>query len=98
MIRGLLRCEQERVQTADEVGAFRRLDSGYGLTVRARTPRPRTRSPAARRSARTWWLSVSLNTVSAHLRSIYAKLQVRDRSAAVQRARELRLLAARRTR
>ena len=43
-------------------------------------------------------LSVSLNTVGTHLRSIYAKLQVRDRSSAVQRARELRLLAARRTR
>jgi LuxR family maltose regulon positive regulatory protein len=43
-------------------------------------------------------LSVSLNTVSTHLRSIYAKLQVRNRSSAVQRARELRLLAARRTR
>jgi LuxR family transcriptional regulator, maltose regulon positive regulatory protein len=40
-------------------------------------------------------LSVSLNTVSTHLRSIYAKLQVTDRSAAVQRARELRLLAGR---
>jgi LuxR family transcriptional regulator, maltose regulon positive regulatory protein len=39
-------------------------------------------------------LSVSLNTVSTHLRSIYAKLQVGDRSSAVQRARELRLLAA----
>ena len=39
-------------------------------------------------------LSVSLNTVSTHLRSIYAKLGVRDRSSAVQRARELRLLAA----
>ena len=39
-------------------------------------------------------LSVSLNTVSTHLTSIYAKLQVRDRSAAVQRARELRLIAA----
>jgi LuxR family maltose regulon positive regulatory protein len=39
-------------------------------------------------------LSVSLNTVNTHLRSIYAKLQVGDRSAAVQRARELRLLAA----
>jgi LuxR family transcriptional regulator, maltose regulon positive regulatory protein len=38
-------------------------------------------------------LSVSLNTVSTHLRSIYAKLQVRDRSSAVQRARDLRLLA-----
>jgi LuxR family transcriptional regulator, maltose regulon positive regulatory protein len=43
-------------------------------------------------------LSVSLNTVGTHLRSIYAKLQVRDRSSAVRRARELRLLAARRTR
>jgi LuxR family transcriptional regulator, maltose regulon positive regulatory protein len=43
-------------------------------------------------------LSVSLNTVSTHLRRIYAKLQVRDRSSAVRRARELRLLAAGRTR
>jgi LuxR family maltose regulon positive regulatory protein len=43
-------------------------------------------------------LSVSLNTVSTHLRSIYAKLQVRDRSSAVRRARELRLLASGRTR
>jgi LuxR family maltose regulon positive regulatory protein len=42
-------------------------------------------------------LSVSVNTVSTHVRSIYAKLQVSDRSAAVQRARELRLLAAGRT-
>ena len=39
-------------------------------------------------------LSVSPNTVNAHIRSIYAKLSVRDRSSAVQRARELRLLAA----
>jgi LuxR family maltose regulon positive regulatory protein len=38
-------------------------------------------------------LSVSVNTVSTHIRSIYAKLQVTDRSSAVQRARELRLLA-----
>jgi LuxR family maltose regulon positive regulatory protein len=36
---------------------------------------------------------VSVNTVSTHIRSIYAKLQVTDRSTAVQRARELRLLA-----
>jgi len=42
-------------------------------------------------------LSVSPNTVSTYLRSIYAKLQVRDRSSAVQRARELQLLAAGRT-
>jgi LuxR family transcriptional regulator, maltose regulon positive regulatory protein len=43
-------------------------------------------------------LSVSPNTVNVHIRSIYAKLQVGDRSSAVRRARELRLLAAGRTR
>jgi LuxR family maltose regulon positive regulatory protein len=43
-------------------------------------------------------LSVSVNTVNTHVRSIYAKLQVRDRSAAVQRARQLRLLSTGRTR
>jgi LuxR family transcriptional regulator, maltose regulon positive regulatory protein len=43
-------------------------------------------------------LFVSPNTVSTQLRSIYAKLGVRDRSSAVRRARELRLLAAGRTR
>ena len=43
-------------------------------------------------------LSVSVNTVSTHLRSIYAKLGVGDRSSAVRRARELRLLAAGRPR
>jgi LuxR family maltose regulon positive regulatory protein len=39
-------------------------------------------------------LSVSVNTVNTHIRNIYAKLQAQDRSAAVQRAREMRLLAA----
>jgi LuxR family transcriptional regulator, maltose regulon positive regulatory protein len=43
-------------------------------------------------------LSLSTNTVSTHVRSIYAKLQVSDRSSAVRRARQLRLLAAGRTR
>jgi LuxR family transcriptional regulator, maltose regulon positive regulatory protein len=38
-------------------------------------------------------LSVSVNTVNTHMRSIYAKLQARDRSSAVQRARQLRLLS-----
>jgi LuxR family maltose regulon positive regulatory protein len=42
-------------------------------------------------------LSVSVNTVSTHIRSIYAKLGADDRSAAVGRARELRLLSAVRT-
>ena len=39
-------------------------------------------------------LSVSLNTVNTHVRRIYAKLGATDRSSAVQRGRELRLLAA----
>jgi LuxR family maltose regulon positive regulatory protein len=43
-------------------------------------------------------LSVSPNTVSVHIRSIYAKLQVRDRAAAVRHASELGLLAVRRPR
>jgi LuxR family maltose regulon positive regulatory protein len=38
-------------------------------------------------------LCVSLNTVSTHMRNIYAKLQARDRSSALRRARELRLLS-----
>jgi LuxR family maltose regulon positive regulatory protein len=43
-------------------------------------------------------LSVSWNTVSMHIRSIYAKLGVFDRSSAVRRARGLRLPSAGRTR
>jgi LuxR family maltose regulon positive regulatory protein len=39
-------------------------------------------------------LSVSVNTVNTHIRNIYAKLGARDRSSAVQRARELRLVSA----
>ena len=38
-------------------------------------------------------LSISPSTVSTHIRNIYAKLQARDRSSAVRRARELRLLS-----
>ena len=38
--------------------------------------------------------SVSVNTVNTHIRNIYAKLQTQDRSSAVHRAREMRLLAA----
>jgi LuxR family maltose regulon positive regulatory protein len=40
-------------------------------------------------------LSVSVNTVNTHVRNIYAKLGAQDRSSAVQRARDLRLLSAR---
>jgi len=39
-------------------------------------------------------LYVSINTVNTHIRSIYSKLGTRDRSSAVMRARELRLLSA----
>ena len=37
-------------------------------------------------------LYVSINTVNTHIRNIYSKLGARDRSSAVQQARELRLL------
>jgi LuxR family transcriptional regulator, maltose regulon positive regulatory protein len=42
-------------------------------------------------------LSVSLNTVDTHIRRIYAKLGTADRTAAVERGRELRLLSVGRT-
>jgi LuxR family transcriptional regulator, maltose regulon positive regulatory protein len=38
-------------------------------------------------------LYVSVHTVNSHIRNIYSKLGARDRSSAVQRARELRLLS-----
>lgn len=38
-------------------------------------------------------LYVSVHTVNTHIRKIYSKLGARDRSGAVQRARELRLLS-----
>ena len=43
-------------------------------------------------------LYVSINTVNTHIRNIYSKLGARDRSSAVQQARELRLLATGRAR
>jgi LuxR family maltose regulon positive regulatory protein len=42
-------------------------------------------------------LYVSINTVNTHVRNIYSKLRARDRSSAVERARELRLLSTRRS-
>ncbi|HET9119789.1 MAG TPA: AAA family ATPase [Solirubrobacterales bacterium] len=39
-------------------------------------------------------LYVSINTVNTHMRNIYSKLGAHDRSSAVQRARELRILSA----
>jgi LuxR family maltose regulon positive regulatory protein len=43
-------------------------------------------------------LYVSINTVNTHIRNIYSKLGARDRSVAVQRARELRLISGGRSR
>jgi LuxR family maltose regulon positive regulatory protein len=40
-------------------------------------------------------LYVSINTVNTHMRNIYSKLAAHDRSSAVRRARELRLLSTR---
>ncbi len=42
-------------------------------------------------------LYVSINTVNSHIRNIYSKLGASDRSSAVRRARELRLLSTART-
>jgi LuxR family maltose regulon positive regulatory protein len=42
-------------------------------------------------------LSVTPNTVSTHVRNIFAKLGAEDRSSAVRRARQLRLLSGVRT-
>ena len=38
-------------------------------------------------------LYLSVNTIKRHIRSIYSKLGARDRTSAVRRARELRLLS-----
>ena len=46
-----------------------------------------------RRSEIARELYVSINTVNTHVRNIYSRLGVRDRSAAVQQARALRLIS-----
>ena len=43
-------------------------------------------------------LYVSINTVNTHIRNIYSKLDARDRTSAVERARKLRLLSTGRSR
>jgi LuxR family maltose regulon positive regulatory protein len=84
---------------------------GASLAAKGRSPTPPTEelSPSELRVLRylptnlsrpeiASELSVSVNTVNTHVRNIYAKLQARGRSSAVQRARELRLLSSGRTR
>jgi len=73
-------------------------------TARAPLPRPEKLTPGELRVLRylptnltrpdiAHELYVSVNTVNTHIRSIYSKLGVGDRSSAVQHARELRLIS-----
>jgi LuxR family maltose regulon positive regulatory protein len=75
------RVERERPSQHDEL-------SRSELRVLRYLPTNLTRPEIARQ------LYVSVNTVNTHIRNIYSKLDARDRSSAVQRARELRLLSA----
>ena len=74
-------------------------------TERGRPPQPEELSPSELRVLRfmptnltrpeiAQELYVSINTVNTHIRNIYSKLGAHDRSSAVERARELRLLSA----
>jgi LuxR family maltose regulon positive regulatory protein len=72
--------DRERLPQADEL-------SPSELRVLRYLPTNLTRPEIAQE------LYVSINTVNTHIRNIYSKLGARDRSCAVQRARELRLLS-----
>jgi LuxR family maltose regulon positive regulatory protein len=72
--------DRERLPQADEL-------SPSELRVLRYLPTNLTRPEIARE------LYVSINTVNTHIRNIYSKLGARDRSAAVQHARELRLIS-----
>jgi LuxR family maltose regulon positive regulatory protein len=72
--------ERERLSQSEEL-------SPSELRVLRYLPTNLTRPEIARE------LYVSINTVNTHIRNIYSKLGARDRSSAVQRARELRLVA-----
>src|SRR3954454_15409659 len=87
---------------ADVVDLLRR--GSAPSTDRERLSRPEELSPSELRVLRylptnltrpeiARELYVSINTVNTHIRSIYSKLGVRDRSSAVGRARELRFLS-----
>jgi LuxR family transcriptional regulator, maltose regulon positive regulatory protein len=78
---------------ADQAHAPARVDlSPSELRVLRFLPTNLTRPEIARE------LYVSVNTVNTHIRNIYLKLGARDRSAAVERARGLRLLSTARSR
>jgi LuxR family maltose regulon positive regulatory protein len=78
----------ERAPSADREGILQPEElSPSELRVLRYLPTNLTRPEIARE------LYVSINTVNTHVRNIYSKLGARDRSSAVQRARELRLLS-----
>jgi LuxR family transcriptional regulator, maltose regulon positive regulatory protein len=82
LLRGspLVRSDRARMSQPEEL-------SPSELRVLRYLPTNMTRPEIARE------LYVSINTVNTHIRNIYSKLGARDRSSAVQQARELRLLA-----
>ena len=80
VLRGETAPSMERLSHADEL-------SPSELRVLRYLPTNLTRPEIARE------LYVSINTVNTHIRNIYSKLGARDRSAAVQHARELRLIS-----
>jgi LuxR family transcriptional regulator, maltose regulon positive regulatory protein len=82
----VLRGEPARDATREHVSQYEKL-SPSELRVLRFLPTNLTRPEIANE------LYVSVNTVNTHIRNIYSKLSARDRSSAVQRARELRLLS-----
>jgi len=80
------------VTTAENPAPLARELSPSELRVLRYLPTNLSRSEIARE------LSISLHTVNTHVRRIYVKLGADDRSAAVHRARKLRLLSVARTR
>jgi len=80
------------VTTAENPAPLARELSPSELRVLRYLPTNLSRSEIARE------LSISLHTVNTHVRRIYIKLGADDRSAAVHRARKLRLLSVARTR
>jgi LuxR family maltose regulon positive regulatory protein len=74
------RADRERLSHAEELSAGE-------LRVLRYLPTNMTRTEIARA------LYISINTVNTHMRSIYSKLGAHDRSSAVRRAREVRLVS-----
>lgn len=80
-------CEGSRPRPSIESASRNQKLSRGELRVLRYLPTNLTRSEIASE------LYISVNTVNTHIRNIYAKLGVRDRSSAVRHARELRLLS-----